>query len=97
MVKGNEVVDIAMSSRSGEVLLCYLILEVCFLGIGRAMLAAIGHQALNTGVQSLYLESTLTANSLYSRNSFETSGPTVLAFGMDSIPMAKQLNASAVF
>jgi GNAT superfamily N-acetyltransferase len=95
-VKGREAVGFAMSSRSGEVLLCYLILEVRFTGTGRAMLAAIEHQASSTGIQSLYLNSTLSAHSFYSRNGFEKSGPTVLSFGMESIPMTKPLNAGEV-
>jgi GNAT superfamily N-acetyltransferase len=95
-VMGSEVAGFAMSSRSGEVLLCYLIPEVRFTGTGRAMLAAIEHQASSTGIQSLYLNSTLTAHSFYTKNGFETSGPTVRAFGMESIPMTKPLNAGLV-
>lgn len=91
-VRDNEVVGFAMSSRLGEVLLCYLIPEVRFTGTGRAMLATIEPHVSSAGIQSLYLNSTLTAHSFYTRNGFEMTGPTALAFGMSSLPMAKRLN-----
>lgn len=92
-VKGSEVVGYAMSSRSGEVLLCYVVPEARFTGSGKAMLATIEHWASSSGIQSLYLNSTLTAHSFYTRNGFAMNGEPVFWFDMKSISMAKRLNA----
>lgn len=88
-----EIVGIGASSRSSEILLCYVVPEVRFTGTGRALLLSIERNARETNVLSLHLNSTLTAHAFYSRNGFETNGPAVLAFGMKSLPMTKRLNA----
>lgn len=90
-VAAGEVAGFAAFSTSGEVLLCYVIPEVRFTGTGRAMLFSIEQLARDSGVLSLHLNSTLTARSFYSRNGFAASGPPVLAFGMESLPMTKLL------
>ena len=93
---GGKAVGFAAASTSGEILLCYVIPEVRFTGTGRAMLLLIENMARDAGVLSLHLNSTLTAHSFYTRNGFETNGPTVLAFGMKSVPMKKPLVATVV-
>jgi GNAT superfamily N-acetyltransferase len=91
-VTAGEVVGFAASSTSGEVLLCYVVPEVRFIGTGRALLFSIEQLARDAGVLSLHLHSTLTVRTFYARNGFKASGPPVLAFGMESLPMAKNLN-----
>jgi hypothetical protein len=85
-----------MAFRSGDVLLCYVIPEVRFVGAGRAMLTTVEQIACNTGIQSLYLNSTFTTHAFYIGNGFETSGLPLLAFGMESLSMAKCLNDSVL-
>jgi GNAT superfamily N-acetyltransferase len=86
-----EHVGFLMASWSGAVLLCYLVPEVRFAGVGKAMLAAIEQRARDAGIESLQLNSTRTARAFYSRNGFISSGGPVAAFGMESYPMVKPL------
>ena len=90
MVEG-AVVGFALSSPSGEVMLCYMLSEVRFTGAGKAMLRAIEAYTSAAGVQSLHLESTSTARAFYLRNGFAPSGPPCGEFGMEAHPMSKQL------
>lgn len=87
----NETVGFAMSSRRGDVLLCYLVPEVRHTGVGKAMLREIEEQAKRDGISSLLLESTRTARPFYLRNGFVESGSPLTAFSMDSFPMKKVL------
>ena len=91
------VVGFALSSPSGEIMLCYVLPEVRFTGAGKAMLRAIEANASAADVQSLHLESTCTARAFYLRSSFVPSGPPCVAFGMEAHPMSKQLVANSVF
>jgi len=86
-----KIVGFSMSSRSGNVLLCYLVPEVRHMGVGKAMLKAIGEQAKADGINALHLESTKTARSFYLRNGFVECGAPIAAFGMKSYPMKKTL------
>ena len=88
------VVGFALSSPSGEIMLCYVLPEVRFTGAGKAMLRAIEANASAVGVQSLHLESTCTARTFYLRSGFVPSGPPCVAFGMEAYPMSKQLAAN---
>ena len=96
MVEG-AIVGFVLSSPSGEIMLCYVLPEVRFTGVGKAMLRAIEANAAAAGVQSLYLESTCTARTFYLHSGFVPSGPPCLAFGMEAHPMSKQLVANSVF
>jgi len=93
LVDGREA-GFALSSKAGEVLLCYLVPEVRFTGVGKAMLAAIEAQARIDGIHTLRLESTGTARSFYLRNGFVESGRPLAAFGMESYPMEKALTGA---
>ena len=84
-------VGFALSSRAGEVLLCYLLPQARFNGAGKAMLAAIEERARADGVHALRLDSTATARAFYLRNGFVQKGRPTVAFGMQSHPMAKTL------
>ncbi len=79
-------------SQAGEVLLCYLVPEARFKGIGKSMLQALEAHALETGVLTLRLESTLTALPFYERNGFRQTGPAVPTFGITVHPMAKTIH-----
>jgi GNAT superfamily N-acetyltransferase len=80
-------------SQADELLLCYLVPEAQFKGIGKSMLQALETHALETGVVILRLESTRTALPFYERNGFRQTGPAVTAFGLVAHPMAKTINA----
>ena len=89
-------VDVAMvgfgsALMTGEVTLCYVAPSVRLTGVGKALLAAIEDNAAQAGVEALRLESTRTARAFYLRNGFVAEGPPVLAFGMEALPMRKQL------
>lgn len=81
--------------KSGVVTLCYVAPVVRFTGVGKALLAAIEDRLDREGVESLSLESTRTAKSFYARNGFIPEGPPILAFGVESLPMKKQLRSEA--
>lgn len=79
------------SALTGEVTLCYVAPSVRFTGVGKALLAAIEDHAARAGVEALRLESTRTARAFYLRNGFVAEGPPVQAFGIEALPMRKQL------
>ena len=87
----DQMVGFAMSARSGNVLLCYLVPQVRFTGLGKAMLHQIEAQARRDGLQALSLESTQTAKPFYLRHHFVPNGAPIVAFGMHSYPMVKTL------
>ena len=80
-------------SQADKILLCYLVPEVRFKGIGKSMLQALETHALGIGISSLRLESTRTALSFYERNGFQQTGPAVSAFGLAVHPMAKTIDS----
>lgn len=86
-------VGFALSSRAGEVLLCYLLPQARFSGVGKAMLAAIEERARADGVHALRLDSTATARPFYLRNGFVEKGRPTVVFGMQSHPMEKALTS----
>ncbi|MBB3178623.1 GNAT family N-acetyltransferase [Variovorax sp. Sphag1AA] len=90
---GDETVGFASASSTGEVTLCYVAPSVRFTGVGKALLAAIEEHAAGTGVEALRLESTRTALPFYTRNGFVPDGPPISAFGIEGLPMRKQLRA----
>lgn len=86
-----ETVGFASALTTGVVTLCYVVPSVRFAGVGKALLSAIENHAIQTGVETLRLESTRTARTFYLRNGFVAQGPSVLAFGMEGLPMGKRL------
>jgi GNAT superfamily N-acetyltransferase len=82
------VVGFGMSQHD-ELLLCYLVPEARFKGIGKSMLQALEAHALETGVLLLRLESTRTALPFYERNGFRQTGPAVSTLGLAAQPMDK--------
>ena len=85
------VVGFALASSLGEVMLCYLVTEVRFTGVGNAMLSAIERKAAAVGIGTLHLESTHTARDFYLRYGFTLTGPAQLAFGIEAYPMSKSV------
>ena len=87
-----KVSGFAFVSKAGEVILFYLLPEVRFMGVGKAILSAIEAQALSHGASSLRLESTGTARPFYLRNGFIEIGLPIAAFNMKCYPMTKSLS-----
>ena len=88
---GDEAVGFASALETGEVTLCYVVPSMRFTGVGKALLAAIEGLAAARGVEALRLESTRTARSFYLRNGFVLDGPPISAFGIEGLPMRKEL------
>ena len=89
----HSVVGFGMS-RADEILLCYVVPEVRFKGVGKSVLQALETYAATNGISHLRLESTRTAEPFYRRNGFNAAGPAVLAFGMEGQPMTKAVTAN---
>ncbi len=85
-----ETVGFGSALTTGVVTLCYVVPSVRFAGAGKALLAAIEDHAVQSGIEALSLESTRTARAFYLRNGFVAEGPSVLAFGMEGLPMRKR-------
>ena len=91
---GEEIIGVGLLSLKGEVALCYVIPEVRFTGIGKAVLQALESHALELGLSEIHLSSTFTAKAFYLRNGFTSSGSSKVAFGVKAFPLIKRLRAS---
>ena len=85
------VIGFALLIPSGEIRLCYLVLEARYRGIGKAMLDALETEARRRGMTELYLESTRTGRSFYACNGFITSGAADVKYGSEGFLMRKEL------
>lgn len=61
---------VASLSAAGTILLCYVLPEVQFKGVGRAMLESIEAEARLRGFHELSLESTISAGAFYRRHGY---------------------------
>jgi len=86
-----DIVGVAMMHESGEITLCYLVPEVRFTGIGKALLAELESRARQLELGELRLHSTKTARAFYARNGFESCGTPDLWHGIECYPMVKYL------
>lgn len=88
------MVGFGSATQTGEMTLCYVAPSFRFMGIGKALLAAIEKTLAQAGVGTLRLESTRTARAFYLRNGFVPAGSPVLTFGIEGLPMRKELMPS---
>jgi GNAT superfamily N-acetyltransferase len=86
-----QIVGIAMLGGNGTIALCYIVAEVRFLGIGKAMLAALEEEARRRGLNFVELGSTKTAYAFYKRNGYVDTGKDESAFGLTARGMQKDL------
>jgi GNAT superfamily N-acetyltransferase len=93
--KGDHLVGFALAAGN-ELALCYVLPEVLYQGVGKALLAAIESRAMLQGIRTLRLESTRTAQSFYTRNGYVASGPPQVWAGMEGLPMVKVLSANSL-
>jgi GNAT superfamily N-acetyltransferase len=64
------VCGVALLGATSLILLCYVLPEVQFGGVGRALLEAVEAEARLRGLRELSLESTLSARAFYSRHGY---------------------------
>ncbi|MGH8810194.1 MAG: GNAT family N-acetyltransferase [Noviherbaspirillum sp.] len=93
-VNGDELAGIAIMTRQGKIVLCYVAPEARFTGAGRALLQALETRAREWGLGVLQVASTATAKSFYARNGFVAGGVTQSAYGTEAISFSKRLCAS---
>lgn len=87
-----EIVGFAAMTDSGEISLCYILPEVRYTGVGKALLAGLESRARELGLPEARLNSTKTAHAFYLRNGFESSGPADSWHGVSCYPMTKKLS-----
>ena len=87
------IVGVAMMIKSGEVTLLYVVPEVLFCGVGKALLAELEAGSRRLGLPALTLRSTKTAHEFYRRNGFRAAGDADSWHGIVSFPMVKELEA----
>jgi N-acetylglutamate synthase-like GNAT family acetyltransferase len=89
------VCGFAMMSRTGVVSLCYVAPAMHRSGAGKKMLAALEVQARQWQLQSIQLESTVTAKPFYERSGYVSFGPVVEVRGAQGgYPMKKLLTTT---
>lgn len=91
---GEQVVGVGLLTGKGNLALCYVLPEVRFTGVGKALLRAVESHALQTRLNQIHLSSTATAKAFYLRNGFVQSGPPEVGFGVQAFPLIKWLGAS---
>lgn len=79
--------------RSAAVMLCYVVPDARFGGLGSRMLEALEAHAASAGASYLNLESTKTGERFYRRHGFVPSGKSKESFGIEVITMTKALAA----
>lgn len=94
-VSGKDLVGLGLLSTKGEVLLCYILPEVRFTGVGKALLRELESHATELGLPEIRLSSTATAKAFYLRNGFIPCGTPEVAFGVKAFPLTKQLGANS--
>lgn len=92
-VKDDNLVGIGMLSRSGELLLCYVVPEVLGVGVGHRLLCDLLQVAEEWKLERVFLESTATAQSFYLRNGFKPVRHPVAEGDILGYPMLRELTA----
>lgn len=87
------IAGVALLTRTGKIVLCYVTPELRFTGIGKALLQALEQQAREWNIRSLSVISTATAKSFYSHNGYVQGTITRSVFGIDVISFSKRLTA----
>lgn len=90
-VADQAVVGVAMLTRAGKIVLCYVSPEMRFTGVGKLLLQALEAQAREWGLRVLSVISTVTAQSFYAHNGFDQGAVTRSVFGIDVIAFSKRL------
>ena len=94
-IAGDAVAGIAMLTRGGKIVLCYVSPEMRFSGIGKALLFALEAQAKQWNLRTLSVISTVTAKTFYAHNGYSQRGTTQTPFGLQLISFSKRLGAGS--
>jgi GNAT superfamily N-acetyltransferase len=81
------IIGVGMMSKSGEIALLYLLPEVRFKGVGKALLDELESKGQELGLGELRLNSTKTALPFYLRNGFKSDGSPDTCLGIRCHPM----------
>ncbi len=88
-IEAARVIGVALLARRGEVQLCYVAPEASRRGVGAMLLQSLESQAVQWGLERIFLTSTLTAKQFYERAGYVAAEP-VEAHGLQrAFPMAK--------
>ena len=86
------LVGVGMLSAGGRIMLCYIVPEMRFQGLGAKILKKLEHEALKRGLQVLQVGSTKTAHDFYKRNGYRDTNVAKSAFGLKAMEMEKNFN-----
>ena len=87
-----DVVGFGRISRAGWVQMCYIVPEALHQGYGKALLQAMEQQAVQWGLNTVGLNSSITAKAFYERNGYRLTGePKMFGSTLGDFPFAKQL------
>jgi len=89
-----QIMGVGLLTATGELALCYVLPEVRFKGVGKALLNAIESHALQAGRTEIHLSSTSTAKTFYLRHGFMHRGAPELECGIRAFPLTKRLDAN---
>jgi len=93
-VSDTGIVGVSMLTRQGKIVLCHVIPEVRFTGIGKALLQALESQAKQWGLLSVQLVSTVTAKPFCLRNGYIQSTTSTSMLGFEAFTFSKRLCSS---
>ncbi len=87
-----DVVGFGRISRAGWVQMCYIVPEALHQGYGKALLQTMERQAVQWGLDTIGLKSSITAKAFYERNGYRLTGEAKM-FGrtLGDFPFAKEL------
>lgn len=87
-----DVVGFGRISRAGWVQMCYIVPEALHQGYGKALLQAMEKQAGQWGLNTVGLNSSITAKAFYKRSGYRLTGePKMFGSTLGDFPFAKQL------
>ncbi len=87
-----DVVGFGRMSRAGWVQMCYIVPEALHQGYGKALLRTMERQAVQWGLGTVRLHSSITAKAFYERNGYRLTGePKMFGSTLGDFPFAKEL------
>lgn len=94
-VSEGEVVGVALLTQAGKISLCYVLPEVMYRGVGKALLCGLEQQAGAWDISVVQLKSTASARDFYLRNGYIDGGKEMSCFGIECDFLWKKLDEPA--
>jgi GNAT superfamily N-acetyltransferase len=91
--RDGQMVGVALLTQAGKLALCYVLPELLYAGVGKALLAGIEAQARTWGIGVLSLNSTAGAREFYVRNGYTNAGKEKTCYGVECDFFWKKLDA----